>query len=65
MIKAQKLNRLSRAARKDVLFMLRMAALAPKGVFEDEEDEVLMSFSEEAPYERHFDDYTRNYEEVA
>ncbi|MEF9968827.1 MAG: hypothetical protein RR867_04260 [Ruthenibacterium sp.] len=43
--------------------MVRMANLAPQGVFEDEE---LRVFSwEETPYERHFDDYTRNYEDVA
>lgn len=43
--------------------MIRMAALAPKGVFEDEE---VHSYSwQEPPYERHFDDYTRNCDEAA
>lgn len=38
--------------------MVRMADLAPKGVFEDEE--VRVYSWEEEPYVRHFDDYTRN-----
>lgn len=43
--------------------MVRMANLAPKGVFEAEE--VMEFFPEEPPYERHFDDYSRNYEDAA
>lgn len=43
--------------------MVRMAELAPKGVFEDED--VFFPLAEEAPYERHFDDYSRNCEDAA
>lgn len=43
--------------------MVRMAELAPKGLFEEEE--VFAPLADEAPYERHFDDYSRNYEDVA
>ena len=38
--------------------MVKMAALAPKGVFEEED--FYVPAWEEPPYERHFDDYTRN-----
>lgn len=43
--------------------MVRMAALAPKGVFEEED--VFSPIPDEAPYERHFDDYSRNCEDAA
>lgn len=43
--------------------MVKMAALAPKGVFEEEE--IFIQSFEEEMYERHFDDYSRNYEQVA
>ena len=41
--------------------MVKMAALAPKGVFEEED--FYVPAWEEPPYERHFDDYTRNCDE--
>ena len=43
--------------------MVKMAAIAPKGVFEDEEV-MTVSYREE-PYERHYDDFSRNWEEAA
>ena len=43
--------------------MVKMAAMAPKGVFEDEEV-TAVSYREE-PYERHDDDFSRNWEEAA
>ena len=43
--------------------MVKMAALAPKGVFEEED--FYVPAGEEPPYERHFDDYTRNCDEAA
>lgn len=43
--------------------MVKMATIAPKGVFEDEE--LFAAFCEEESYERHFDDYSRNWEEAA
>jgi hypothetical protein len=43
--------------------MVKMAALAPMGIFE-EEDWCAVCV-DEAPYERHFDDYSRNYEQAA
>ena len=43
--------------------MVKMAALAPKGVFEEEEIRVY-SFEEE-PHERRFDDWDRNWEDAA
>ena len=43
--------------------MVKMAAIAPKGVFEDEEV-MAVSYREE-PYERHYDDFSRNWEEAA
>lgn len=43
--------------------MVKMAALAPKGVFEEED--FYVPAWEEPPYERHFDDYTRNCDEAA
>ena len=43
--------------------MVKMAALAPKGVFEEED--FYVPAREEPPYERQFDDYTRNCDEAA
>ena len=43
--------------------MVKMAAIAPKGVFEDEEV-MTVSYRGE-PYERHYDDFSRNWEEAA
>ena len=43
--------------------MVKMAALAPKGVFEEED--FYVPAWEEPPYERHFDVYTRNCDEAA
>lgn len=43
--------------------MVCMAAIAPKGVFEEEE--FYTPAWEETPYERHFDDYSRNWEDAA
>ena len=43
--------------------MVKMAAIAPKGVFEDEE--VMTVSCREEPYERHYDDFSRNWEEAA
>ena len=43
--------------------MVKMAALAPKGVFEEED--FYVPAWEEPPYERHFDDYTRNCDEAS
>ena len=36
--------------------MVKMAAIAPKGVFEDEE--VMTVSCREEPYERHYDDFS-------
>lgn len=43
--------------------MVKMAAIAPKGVFENEE--VMTVSCREEPYERHYDDFSRNWEEAA
>lgn len=43
--------------------MVKMAELAPKGVFEEED--FYVPAWEKPAYERHFDDYTRNYEDAA
>ena len=43
--------------------MVRMAAMAPKGVFEEEEIRVYPF--EEEPRERSFDDWDRNWDDVA
>ncbi|MEG2286520.1 MAG: hypothetical protein RSC00_01315 [Ruthenibacterium sp.] len=46
--------------------MIRMAELAPKGVFEDEEFFMLaLTAPEPAPYERRFDDYSHNCDDAA
>ena len=52
-----------RASRKGCGPVVKMAALAPKGVFEEEEIRVY-SFEEE-PHERHFDYWDRNWEDAA
>ena len=43
--------------------MVKMAAIAPNGVFEDEE--AMSGSCLEEPYERHYDDFSRNWEEAA
>ena len=43
--------------------MVHMAELAPHGVFDAED--IILTPQEETPYERHFDDYSRNYEDAA
>ena len=43
---------------------VKMAAMAPKGVFEDGKEVAAVSYREE-PYERHYDDFSRNWEEAA
>lgn len=43
--------------------MVKMAAMAPKGVFEDEDVAVFPCHEE--PYERHYDDFSRNWEDAA
>ncbi|MEG0768485.1 MAG: hypothetical protein RSG59_01075 [Ruthenibacterium sp.] len=46
--------------------MVRMAELAPKGVFEEEEFFTgIPTAFEETPCERRFDDYTRNCDDAA
>lgn len=43
--------------------MVCMAVFAQKGIFE--EDDIRVFVPDEEPYERHYDDFTRNYEEAA
>lgn len=45
--------------------MVKMAALAPKGVFEEEEEVRVLPWEEEPRRERHFDDWTRNCDDAA
>ncbi len=42
--------------------MIRMAEIAPKFIFED--DEIYFNPPKEEIYERHYDDFTRNIEEI-
>lgn len=48
---------------KDVAPVVKMAALAPKGVFEEEEIRVYSW--EEEPRQRSYDDWDRNWDDVA
>lgn len=44
--------------------MICMAALAPRGIFEESEDrEWIASLPDAEPETRHFDNYSRNWEE--
>ena len=48
---------------KELFLMIAMEGLAPKGIFEDEDLPVYIP--RKTPYERHYDDWSRNCEDAA
>ena len=47
----------------ELCLMIAMEGLAPKGIFEDEDLPVYIP--RKTPYERHYDDWSRNCEDAA